>query len=230
MLLVRPRERGPAAAPASLLTELREGFREVRTRSWVWVTIAVYSFALLAALAPLFVLGAVVAERQYGSSALYGVIIAAFGAGTVLGSLIGLRWRPLFPMRAGMTIGVLWPACVALLALGATPTLLLSVTVACGAGVALFEVWWLTALAERIPPPALSRVTAYDWMGSLGLLPLGYLLAGPLGDAFGPERVMLVGALLALVAGAIGLLPGQTRSLRRLDADPPTLRESRVAP
>ena len=48
-----------------------------------------------------------------------------------------------------------------------------------GLGLALFDVWWLTALAERIPPDRLSRVTSYDWMISLGLVPLGYLLAGP---------------------------------------------------
>jgi len=47
-----------------------------------------------------------------------------------------------------------------------------------GGCVALFDVWWLTALAERIPPDKLSRVASYDWMFSLALLPVGYLLAG----------------------------------------------------
>ena len=55
-------------------------------------------------------------------------------------------------------------------------------------GIALFGIWWETALAERVPPHLLSRVSAYDWMVSLSLLPLGYLLAGPLGEALGaPE-------------------------------------------
>ena len=50
-----------------------------------------------------------------------------------------------------------------------------------GVGVGLFGVWWETALAERIPAHLLSRVSAYDWMGSLALVPLGYVLSGVVG-------------------------------------------------
>jgi len=79
------------------------------------------------------------------------------------------------------------------------------------------DVWWLTALAERIPPDRLSRVTSYDWMVSLALLPLGYVLAGPAADAIGAANVLLGGAALAFVALALGLLPRETRMLERRD-------------
>jgi hypothetical protein len=85
-----------------------------------------------------------------------------------------------------------------------------------GTGLALFDVWWLTALAERIPAEKLSRVTSYDWMVSLGLLPLGYVLAGPLASGLGAVEVMIGGSVLAFIAFAMGLLPRQTRSLERL--------------
>jgi hypothetical protein len=89
-----------------------------------------------------------------------------------------------------------------------------------GAGFALFDVWWLTALAERIPPDKLSRVTSYDWMVSLGLVPLGFLLAGPLAEAYGAANVLIAGSLLALLAMLGGLAPRETRSLRRLEMTP----------
>ena len=82
------------------------------------------------------------------------------------------------------------------------------------------DVWWLTALAERIPPDKLSRVTSYDWTVSLGLVPLGYVLAGPAADAFGATKVLLGGSLIAFVAFAHGLLPRGARMLERLDAPP----------
>ena len=94
-------------------------------------------------------------------------------------------------------------------------------TVTAGAGLALFDVWWLTALAQRIPPDKLSRVTSYDWMVSLGLLPLGYLLAGPLADALGAVPVLLGGSAIGLVALAVGLVPRETRTLERIDDAPP---------
>ena len=93
-------------------------------------------------------------------------------------------------------------------------------TVVGGAGIALFDVWWLTALAERIAPDKLSRVTSYDWMVSGGLLPLGYVLAGPLAGALGSVEVLAGGSALAFLAFALGLLPRGTRDLQRLARTP----------
>jgi hypothetical protein len=73
-----------------------------------------------------------------------------------------------------------------------------------GLGFSLFDVWWQTALAQRIPPHALSRVSSYDWMGSLALLPLGYLLAGPIGEAIGPAELMLIGGSVGVAIAALG--------------------------
>jgi hypothetical protein len=85
-----------------------------------------------------------------------------------------------------------------------------------GTGIALFDVWWHTALAERVPPHMLSRVTAYDWMGSLALLPIGYVLAGPLGEALGAVEVLSVGSALALASLAGALFVRDVRQLERV--------------
>ena len=73
-------------------------------------------------------------------------------------------------------------------ALGAPLALVVVCAFATGFGFSLLMIWWETALARHIPPGALSRVSAWDWMGSLALLPLGYLLAGPLARALGAAR------------------------------------------
>ena len=155
---------------------------------------------------------------------------AALGAGTVAGSLIGMRWRPRHPMRLGMLFVVPWPPATLAVRGRARRSLVVAATVLAGAGIALFDVWWLTALAERIPPHLLSRVTSYDWMGSLALLPLGYILAGPLADRFGAAEVLLGGSASGRRAG-LGLLPRQTRMLERgpgsapaMPAEPPAAR------
>ena len=85
-----------------------------------------------------------------------------------------------------------------------------------GVGLALFDVWWQTALAQRIPPYALSRVSSYDWMGSLALLPLGYLLAGPAAEAFGASEVLIVGGLVGLAISALGFAIPDVWRLRKL--------------
>ena len=82
-----------------------------------------------------------------------------------------------------------------------------------GTGIALFDVWWHTALAQRVPPHMLSRVTSYDWMGSLALLPIGYVLAGPLGEALGAAEVLAVGSGLALAGLALAFTSSEVRRL-----------------
>ena len=227
LVRVRPRERGApavpatAAAPASVWADVRAGFGEVRSRAWVWATLAAFCVALFVAFAPLFVIGPIVAREQYGELAVFGWIFSAFGAGTIAGSLIGLRWRPRYPMRQAMTLILLWPVAMALYAAGAPLEAVVPAMVLAGASVALFDVWWLTALAERIPPDKLSRVTSYDWTVSLALVPLGYVLAGPAANALGATEVLLGGAIIALVALALGLLPRETRMLERVDDEPP---------
>jgi MFS family permease len=204
--------------PVGVWSEIRDGYREVRSRSWVWATLAAFCAALFTGLAPWFVLGPIVAREQYGEIGVYGLVSAVLGIGTILGSLLGIGWRPRFPMRAAMLAILLWPAVAVLYAAGVTLYVVTPAMLLGGAGIALFDVWWMTALAERIPPDKLSRVSSYDWMVSLALLPLGYVLAGPLAGALGAVEVLLGGSVLAAIALALGLLPRQTRMLRRFAA------------
>jgi MFS family permease len=220
---VRPRERGAAPATGAsgervgVWTSIREGAREVRSRAWVWATLASFCVALFCGLASWFVLGPIVAREQYGHLAVYGVLEAAIGFGTIIGSLAAIGWRPRYPMRLGILATLLWPLSAILYAAGVTLIVVIPACVLGGASFALFDVWWLTALAERIPPQALSRVTSYDWMVSYALLPLGYVLMGPLAAQLGAVNVLAGGSALAFVAFALGLLPRETRMLERDD-------------
>lgn len=215
---IRPRERGDVAPPATMLADLREGWQAVRERAWVWATVLAFSCALLVALAPFFVLGAALAQDTYGTSAVFGLANAAWGVGTLTGAILGAHWRPHRPMRAAVLAAIPWPACLTVFALGPPVAALYAVMAVAGLGIGLFAVWWETALAQRIPPHLLSRVSAWDWMGSLALLPLGYLLAGPVGAAVGGRELLAVGGLLGAGVMALALLPRSTRSLERLNA------------
>jgi MFS family permease len=214
---LRPRERGAPVARQTVVAELREGWSEVRSRAWVWVIILVFSLALLTSYGPWMTLGPTVSDVRYDTRAVFGILAAAMGAGTIAGALIGYRWRPRHPMRMGMLLALPWPFAAVCYALGLPVALLVSVFVLAGIGIALFDIWWQTALAERVPAQVLSRVTAYDWMGSLALLPLGYVLAGPLGEALGAVDVLTVGGVIALVALGSSLFVRDVWVLRRLE-------------
>jgi MFS family permease len=202
---------------SSVWQEVRDGFDEVRRRPWLWVTLAAFCVALFFALAPWFVLGPAVAEEQYGDLAVYGIATAALGVGTIVGSLVAIRWRPRYPMRLAMLFGSAWPLASILYAAGLPVAPVVVAMALSGAGIALFDVWWLTALAERVPADKLARVTSYDWMLSAGLLPLGYLLAGPLADRFGAVEVLVVGSALGFLALVAALTSRELRMLPRIE-------------
>jgi MFS family permease len=215
---VRAADRGRPAVPRrTLLAELAEGFGEVRSRSWIWVTVVMFAVSVPLAYAPLYVLGPTIATDGYGLAALFGYVTTLAGAGAVAGALIGSRWRPLHPVRAGILALVPWPLLGVALGVEAPIPIVLAFAAAMGVGFALFDVWWNTAMAERVPPTALSRVSSYDWMGSVIFLPVGFLAAGPLAAATSPEAVMIAGGILAAVVIGLGLVPRDTRGLRRVE-------------
>ena len=210
---VHPRSRGEIAAQGSMLHELRVGFREVRSRTWVWVIIGVFAGAVLCVYAQWFALAPVIARDFYGGAGVFGVLEAIGGAGAVCGAAIALRWRPAHPMRIGMLLVLAWPIEAGAFALHAPLGFVVACSFASGFGFSLLMIWWETALARHIPASALSRVSAWDWMGSLALLPLGYLAAGPLANQFGASTVLGVGSAIGLVLLLVGLLPRSVREL-----------------
>ncbi|MGA2011945.1 MAG: MFS transporter [Solirubrobacteraceae bacterium] len=210
---IRPRARGDAPAPQSVGRELRAGWREVRARPWVWATIAAFTGAVLCAYAPWYALAPLIARDFYGGAGVFGVLESVAGGGAVVGALIGIRWRPRRPMVAGLLLVLVWPVQNVVFAARAPLELVVALSFATGVGFSLFGVWWETALVRHIPAHALSRVSAYDWMGSLALLPLGFALAGPLASVLGARTLLGAGGVVTVGLLALALVPRATREL-----------------
>jgi predicted MFS family arabinose efflux permease len=213
LLATKPRQRGRKSLRPGVLHELREGYEAVRSRPWIWVTLAVFSVAASIGFAPYFVLGPTIAEQRYQDSAVFGVLVTTLGVGWFLGALIGLRWRPRRPLKAAFVAVGIWPVTFGSFALGAPVGILVFAMACTGAAMSLFEIWWNTTLVEQIPPEVLSRVSALDWLASVGLFPLGYLAAGFLASDVGASALLIAGAAIAAVLLAVGLIPKDTRAL-----------------
>ena len=203
-----------APAGAGVVSDLRVGWSAVAGRAWVWTSIVYFAISNLA-IAPIFVLGPVVATDALGGAAAWGLIATGAGLGSVLGDAVALRLRP----RRLLTPGYLLLATLALepllLAVPApAPVIATSATLGFAA-LGFSNALWFTALQERVPRASLSRVSSYDWLGSRALQPVGYALAGPLAGTIGTAATLAAGAAVHAGASvAIALSPG-VRSLRR---------------
>jgi MFS family permease len=90
-----------------------------------------------------------------------------------------------------------------------------------GVGMGVFGAVWQTTLQQQVPEEALSRVSAWDWMGSFAFYPLGFILAGPVSGAIGISTTLRISVGYLIVSTLAVLLVPSVRNLRRLDEPQP---------
>lgn len=211
--------------PSAFFRELRDGWDEFRSKTWLWVGVVHVALLNAFALVTFFVLGPVIASEALGGAVAWGTIGAGFAAGMVAGAVLAGRWRPSRPLVAAFA-GILAAAPqLALLALHAPAPVVAAASVLGGAQASFWGVVWTTTLQERIPDDVLSRVAAYGSLGSLVLAPLGYAAVGPAAELLGFETVLWAGvAWIVASTLAVVSLP----SIRGVERSP-TERASRLA-
>ena len=220
LLLSRARVTEPARAPggarASFLNDLKGGWHEVTARTWVWTIILSASvFNMLSA--SFYVLGPVVSRDDLGGAGAWAAILAGYGIGQVAGAITALHVRPARPLLVAVLVAELSAAPTLLLALPASTGAIAAAAVLGGAGGMLFNTLWETTLQRNVPIDVLSRVSAYDWFGSLTLAPIGFAVVGPLSDAIGVSATLAATAAIDIAVVSALLLVRDVRTIRGLD-------------
>jgi len=209
-------EAGGEAAPADFLADLRLGWREFTSHTWLWVMVAGASVFLLTIEAPLTVLGPIVARDAYDGARTWGFLAASLGVGQIAGGAIALRWRPRRPflvLACGMSLTAL-P--VAMLAATAPAWALLVAGATLGVVWGLFDPFWLTVMQREVPPEMISRVSSYDYLGSLAFFPLGLAIAGPVADLIGVSATLWIGAGMSVVISLFWLSWKDVRAVHEM--------------
>ncbi|WP_369271915.1 MFS transporter [Streptomyces sp. R11] len=204
----RPRKR------ASGWADLREGWQEFASRQWLWVVVSQYAVVVAALNANVGVLGPLAAEQHLGGARAWSVIVGAQAVGTIAGAGLAARVRVKRPILVAVLCT--FPAALPIALLSAEAPVWLIAAAMLGAGIAsdVFGVLWATTIQREIPERALSRVSSYDWFGSLAFAPLGLLAAGPVAAVVGTDRALAGCAALIVLATTAALLSPQVRRLR----------------
>ncbi|HPF81986.1 MFS transporter [Nostocoides australiense] len=197
-----------------MLRELRVGWSEFRSRTWLWVCVLQFSAFVMVWQAAHLVLGPVVAKTALGGPGAWSTILTVESCGLILGGLVAMRWRPAYPVRAVVLLSFLGAPPYLLLGLHAPLVAIAVASFFLGLAFEMLSIFWQTTMQREIPAESLSRVSSYDALGSLALGPLGIILAGPAADAVGAQRVLLVCAAVMLVTSVSSLSVPSIRSLR----------------
>jgi MFS family permease len=193
---------------ASVLRELREGWKAFSSRRWLLVSVGYFTLMFAFGFSTFRVLGPEVAEKFLGGPGAWAAISTAMGVGALAGGILALRWKPAHPLRAAFIIS-LFGVPLTLLLLGAHAALWLIILTAVIEGVigSFFNAVWFTAMQRSVPADEISRVTSWDAIGSYALQPVGLALVGPIAAAIGVSTTLYAagGIFLVITIGVIAM-------------------------
>ncbi|HYO43039.1 MAG TPA: MFS transporter [Candidatus Limnocylindrales bacterium] len=212
LLVRRPLRPEARAEQTHILEDVREGIRYVvrqptlRAVIGLWTMMQVISAGLTSAL--IFYLQV---DRGYGSETV-GLVLSAFAIGSLGGALLAAR---LSPKAVGwvMLLGAAGFGVSLVIAVGASVPVIAIVGLLAGILNANVLVAYVSLRTLLSPDALLGRVGATARTVSVGMMPIGSLVAGiALDAAGGGSTLMVMGLLLIATAGAFALVPAVRRA------------------
>jgi len=197
----------------TMLDDLLHGWKVFLSFRWIVIIVGAFSFIVMCWAAAENVLGPLIALEHFNGAKSWSFVISAESAGLIVGSLIAIKVKPKYPMRflmiSSFTITFyIWslakPQSLLLIAFGA---FLFGITLD------LWGTLWSTALQRKVPRDSLSRVSAFDAMGSMMFRPVGLAVAAPLSTLVGIENFLQILAAITVVAIVVPLLDPQVRNM-----------------
>jgi MFS family permease len=197
----------------TMLDDLIHGWKIFLSFRWIVIIVGAFSFIVMCWAAAENVLGPLIALEHFNGAKSWSFVISAESAGLIVGSLIAIKVKPKYPMRflmiSSFTITFyIWslakPQSLLMIAFGA---FLFGITLD------LWGTLWSTALQRKVPRDSLSRVSAFDAMGSMMFRPVGLAIAAPLSTLVGIENFLQILAAITVVAIVVPLLDPQVRNM-----------------
>lgn len=218
--LPRP-EKQPLSAesgPRGILRDMRDGFQTILNSTWLLWSLISATFGLVAYGGAMSVALPRLVFSTYGGSAwLLAAITTSAGIGAIAGNLFvgqfNLRRRGIIAFLAYILCGLALLLFGLPLAPGQVVFVVLPAAFGVGFGMDTMAMIWTNLLYELVPNDKLGRVASVDLLGSLGMLPVGYVLAGWLGDHLGAASVFVLGGLLMVLLNSIPLFLRNIRNL-----------------
>ena len=231
LLLHLPRSRGVVAAGASVWADVRHGWREFTARRWVWLMVLSFASYQATVLPAIFVLGPILAQRELDGASSWALVLSARAVGALVAGLVLLRWRPRRPLVASTAVVLLDVPFLLTLAAGLPVSVVVMTAVLSSAGVMAADTLYESTLQAHIPGDVLSRVSSYDWFGSIMINPLGFALIGAVAAGYGVGPVLLGAiAVQIVVRGALLVSPSIRGVTRVRPATAPPVPDAPPAP
>lgn len=216
LMLMRILEKPHAAIEIqpSFITDLHEGLKTVWNTPWVAACIAMSTLQMMVVLASENVLLPVITRREFHTNTVFATAAAMFSIGGSVSALIAMRYKAKHPGLIAVVIWGLFAFAPLVLAFPSSKTVIIVGYLIAGISIGPWEAYWASAIQTQIPQEIQGRVFSVDYMGSVGLMPLGMALVGPVTHAFGERPFLLASIAFHLIVCALVLLVPGVKDLR----------------
>jgi len=193
----------------TFVEEMREGLRVVWYYKWIAAMILMASVQLMMVIGVENVLLPVITKRDFGTASVYATSAALFSAGGAISAIICIKSKVKNPGLVSVVVWGLFVLAPLVLAFPSAKSVIFIAYFIAGFSVGPWEAFWATQVQREVPPEYQGRVFAIDYMGSVGLMPLGMALAGPLVNVFGePELLIGVAIFHVIICAVVLFVPG----------------------
>ncbi|MDP1712955.1 MAG: MFS transporter [Candidatus Nanopelagicaceae bacterium] len=198
-----------ADTPPTFVEDLREGVKTVWHTPWLAACIGMSSLQMMVVLASENVLLPVITRREFHTNAVFATAAAMFSIGTSVSAIIAMRYRAKHPGLIAVLIWSLFAFAPLVLAFPESKIFVIVGYLIAGISLGPWEAYWSSAIQREVPQKLQGRVFSVDYIGTVGLMPIGLAFVGPVTQAFG-ERQFLIGAIIfhLLTCGLVLLVPG----------------------
>ncbi len=191
-----------AAGMGSVVFAIHEGLE------YVWENISLRTVFLLIGVSTFLINGPVavgipvLADMRFPEgAAAFGIIMSAFGGGSLVGIILGGALPGPSPRRLGLVLGTIWSGLgLGVLFLGLAPTTAFAALVSMAMGVTngYVVILFISWLQRNTPPAMLGRMMSLLMFSEVGLLPVSMALTG--------AAIKLSATALFVVAGGLMVL------------------------
>ena len=234
LALMRTTPRPTSSHTPNMWREIREGLRYVRSTTWLWTTLAAVTLTNAFVISPMGVLiPYFLRHHLHEGKAVVGYAFAVSGLSGSVGALISANLSS--PRRRVRMMWIYWSISTLaglIMAVATNLWLVLLFPLITSPLILFGNVIWESMMQSEVPRELLGRTSSIDWFVSLGMMPVGLVVAGALAKTLSVGTYYLVASLVSAVPGIAILLSRRANAIdaSRLSQNPAAAHRETTAP
>jgi len=217
LIFMHPTPTPTRTGKKSVVAELKEGANYVRRTTWMWATLGAVSLSNgLVFSTSIVLMTSLMRQDIHLSKSTIGFVFACYGLISAVAALLSTSMKAARKRIRVMVCSWLIAAVgILIVAFAHSYWILLISTLLTAPTLMYGNVIWESLMQSEVPRELLGRASSVDWFVSLGLTPVGLIIAGSLASYFGTRNYLFWSPIICSIPTVLLLF---SRKVNAVDA------------